>query len=147
MGLGDTDLQDQLFYGFGLIIINFWLMDIGREEDNELTGTKTYIAEVFFRNGEEGHIFFFIVGDGGLLTGERGVTEFFRTVDHDLDIGVVLVAFGVAFFYGFGRVFVDDGEDIVAVDVMSADGQGGEVGCQGKVDGFGKMGADDFVPG
>ena len=121
-------------------------MDIRREEDDELARAEADVAQVFFGNGIEGNVFFFVVGDGGLLTIEGGIAELFRTCHHDLDVGVVAVAFGVTFLEGFGRVFIDDGEGVVPVDVVSADGQGGQVGIQGKVDGFGKVGVDGLVP-
>ena len=143
---GDADLEHELSYQLRGFVIYFGLMNIRREEEDELSGAEADIAQVFFGNGVEGYVFFFIVGDGGLLSVEGDIAELFRACDHDLDVGVVAVAFGVAFFEGFGSVFIDDGEGVVAVDVVSADGQGGQVGIQRKVDGFGKVGIDGFVP-
>jgi len=122
-------------------------MDIGGEEDDELAGAEADVAQVVSWYREKGNVFFFVIGDGRLLTGEGCVAEFFGAGDHDLDVGVVPVTLGIAFFQGFGSIFIDDGEDVVAVDVMPADGKGGEVGGQGKVDGFGEVGTDGFVPG
>lgn len=143
---GDADLEHQLFYQLRSFVIYFGLVNICREEDDELSGAEADIAQVFFGNGIKGYVFFFIVPDGGLLTIERGIAELFRASDHDLDVGVVAVAFGVTFFEGFGRVFVDDGKDVVPVDVVSADGQGGQIGVQRKVDGTSEVFVNAFVP-
>lgn len=143
---GDADLEHELFHQLRGFVIYFGLVNIRGEEDDELSGAEADIAQVFFGDGVEGYVFFFVVGDGGLLSVEGGIAELFRACDHDLDVGIVAMALGVAFFEGFGRVLIDDGECIVAVDVVSADGKSGQVCIQRKVDGIGKVCVDRFIP-
>ena len=121
-------------------------MDIGGEKNNELTGSKRQIVEIFFRQGIEGHVFPGIIRSAGGLVSEWGVAEFFCAGNDDLDVCIVPVAFRIAFGEGFGGVFVDNGEDVIAVDRLFACFEAGEIGMKNVLDGFFEVWADDPVP-
>ena len=143
---GNADLQYKFFYQLRLAVADLRLVDIGRKKNDKLTGFETDIAQVVLRDGIKGEVFFLIIGGGRLLPIQGGIAEFFGPRDHDLDIGIVAMAFGVAFLHGLRGIFIDDGEGVVPVDVVFAYGQGVETGGQREVDGFCKMRVDGLVP-
>lgn len=122
------------------------LVDVGREEDNELTSGQGNIIHLFFGDVIEGEVFFGVVRSSCGLTGKGGISKSFGTGDDDLDVGVILVTFGVTFGKGFGGKLVDYGKDIFSVDLVFAGLHGSKVGGEGVLDGFFKIRADDLVP-
>ena len=97
MSLLYSDFYHDLFYGRWLVEEHFRLMDIGGEENNELAGGQGDIAEVFFLQGIQRYVFFGVVGGGGGLIDQGGVSKSFRPGDHDLDIGIFPMAFRLTF--------------------------------------------------
>ena len=91
------DFYYDLFYLRGLMEEHFRLMDIRGEENNELAGGQGDIAEVFFLHGIECYVFFGVIGGGGGLVDQGGVSKSFSPGDHDLDIGIFPMAFRLAF--------------------------------------------------
>ena len=140
------DFEDDFFYQPGLDIEDLRLVNVGREEDDELSGCEPDVADLILRDCVESNVPLFIVGcgrDGGF---QRGVAKSFGAGEDDLNIGIIPMAFGIAFFSRLGGIFIDDGKDVVAIDVMPSCLQGCQVGGQGKVDGPGKIGTDSFIP-
>ena len=77
---------------------------------------------------------------------KRYIAEAFGAGDHDLDVGIVAMAFRVAFGDGLGGIFVDDGEDILSVYRIFARFYAGKIRGEGVGDGFFEVGADALVP-
>ena len=124
----------------------FRLVDIGREEYNELAGGQGNIIHCFFGDIIEGEVFFGVIRGSCGLIGQGRISKSFGAGDDDLDVGIIPVTFGVTFGKWFGRKFVYDGKNILSVDLILAGLHSREVCGEAVLNGFFKVRADDLVP-
>lgn len=124
-------------------------MGVVGEEDGEVVGGEgeDLSGVVGVDRAEEGDVGVVVVGgfDGEVFEG--GDAEGFGAGEDELDVGVGAVGFPAAGGDGLEGVFLDEGEDIVAEDVVAAEGEGKEVGGLAEAEGGCEEGGEGGVSG